>query len=1099
MRGLLYLFFFCSGFCGLIYEVLWTRLFVMVMGGTVYSFTTVLVAFMSGLALGGWLGGRYADRMKRNPLMVYGILEGLIGFYCLFIPSLINLLNPVFDAIYPFLVQHNLAGLLMRFFFSSLLLIIPTTMMGATLPILVRYQYESQKHIGRTTGLLYGLNTFGAVFGSFVSGMILIPELGQRSTLYVSAGINFLIFISILGLSQTRKDALAPRRSELDKTDLPGPLNLRSALVLLGYALSGGVAMIYQVSWTRALILSLGTTLYVLSLILTAYIAGLALGAVAITPFADRIKRLYLFIGLIEFGIGISAWAVVPLLARLPIWMILIHHPETYYRWLSIEFGIGVALIFLPTFMMGGLLPLVVRVYARSRGGVGDAVGDVYAWNTIGAILGSFVCGFFLIAWLGLRDSLSLACILSLLIGTGFVFAEKIPKPVRAGAVPVVALLIFLFSYFQPGWSPEIINSGPYIYFNDYSRQGAQGRKAILENLKSMNRTLFHKEGVEATVSVFESPEHTLALRINGKTDASTGVDMTTQVLTGHLPLLLHKSPEKIAIIGLASGVTLGSSLTHPIESAVCLEISPEVVEASRYFNSVNRRPLDDPRTRLVIDDGRYFLRHTPEKYDVIISEPSNPWISGMGLLFTKEFFSLARSKLNPGGIMLIWIGVYDLDLESVRMIVRTFLKEFPQATLWESIPGGDYLLVGFRDEMELDYSRLKLKMRDPRVNSDLARINLQYPERLIARFLMGPAQLKLFANGGPVHIDDLRQLELGVPKSRYENFEQNLGPILKAFLKWRESPTNYLKFSFPSDAQDLSGISRFYQGRVWVMEAHLAMMNKELARVALEKLLMANELEPEDRWVRDNLYFAYHFQGQHDLRHGNFSQAVLNLSKSWEYNPKGSEIPGLASFYYFQSGDLVRAGEWVARALETNQKDALAWMIRAELELKQGKPELAVNSFERAKQNWQSLVRAKDRSAIIRAVWQANPEDLSAKMFCHSGEANLQTGNFQQALADFEHALSISPDYIPALVGAGRTYLELNELDRAREKLSRAIKLSPKNALAHFYLGKTLARLPEYKKTAIAEFNIFLKLAEQNLPERKEAEKILKELKVVQ
>ncbi len=1096
MRRMIYLYFLFSGFCALIYEILWTRLFVLVMGGTVYSFTTVLVAFMSGLALGGWLGGRYADRIKLSPLLAYGILEGLIGFYCLLIPYLILALNPVFNWLYPFLFSHHISGLLVRFSCSALILLIPTTLMGATLPILVRYQYQDQEGLGKTTGMLYAINTLGAVAGSFFSGMVLIPSLGLRHTLYFAAAINLVISASILVLRRYRSQEFIPRRTELVSTELPAGQSFRSTLVLAGYALSGAVAMIYQVAWTRALILSLGTTLYVLSLILTAYIAGLAVGALTITPLADRVKRLWLWIGLMELGIGISAWAVVPMLARLPVWMAMAHRPKEYWSWLGMEFLIGMALIFLPTFLMGMLLPLVVRLYAQLRGGVAEAVGEVYAWNTLGAIAGSFLCGFFLIGWLGLRDSLTLACGLSLLIGIIFILGEKLRMIIRASAAVAAVMAGLLFFHFQPGWEPEIINSGPYIYFKDSYTQAGKDRNKIGQALKASTKILFHKEGVEATVSVFELPGGILVLRINGKTDASSEVDMTTQVLTGHLPLLFHPNPKKLAVIGLASGVTLGSALTHPISEATCLEISPEVVDASWYFNSINQRPLEDPRTRLVINDGRYHLEHTPDHYDAIISEPSNPWIGGMGLLFTREFFAQAKTRLNPGGIMTIWIGIYDLDLDQVRMLTRTFISVFPQSTLWESITGGDYLLMGFNGDVDLDYSRLKERLQDPGIRKDLDRVDLETPEKIVSRLMMGPRELQAFSDGGPLHTDDRRQMELEVPRTKYlQTFKEEFNSVIKAFDRNRAGLDQYLGFSNPSDRADQPEIDRFYQAQSWILAAHLGLKSKENGDYVIRNLLAANRIDPRNKWVRENLYFGYYFKGQYNLRQNKLSDAVSNLTEAWQYNPKGSDIPTLAGLYYSNLGKPDQAGKWIEQALNENQKDPIAWMVRGKLELRQGRPELAVESLARAKQSWPTLEKSGGNSLLVRTMLRSGPMDLKAELYYDSGLANQALGNFQPALSDFEQTLAISPTYSAALLEQGKILLGLGRIEESRERLTRMIQAAPRNADAHYYLGQALRQMPEQSQEALAEYQTYLRLAPADSPERLAAKKAISEL----
>ena len=808
----------------MIYEVLWVRLFVLVMGGTVYSFTTVLVAFMAGLALGGWLGGKYADRMKRSPLLVYAALEGVIGLYCLMIPFLISGLDPVFTLLHPFVSAHNLAGLLLRFFFSGLVLLLPCTLMGATLPILVRYSFQGPGQLGKTTASLYAVNTFGAVAGSLASGMILLPKIGQSATLYFAAGINFFIFFSILFLVRLRRPESGPVQEQVPGVVRSPGAGSGSALLLLLYGLSGAAAMVYQVAWTRALILSLGTTLYVLSMILTAFIAGLGLGALAVRPMVDRISRLWLWTGVLELLVGFSAWLVVPLFARLPLWMAAAHRPDCYFVWLSEEFFAGFALIFIPTFAMGALLPLVVRLYQSLRGGAGSAVGAVYAWNTIGAIFGAFLCGFFLISRIGLRNSLILASVANVGVGLAFILNEKKMLAAKLAAFAAAIASISALFFLVPGWDPQIINSGPYLNFNNY---GGLSAADIEQSLKSDSRNLFYKEGAEATVSVSESiTDGALSLRINGKADASTGDDMITQVFLGHFPFLFNPGAEKVMVLGLASAVTLNSVLTHPVKQAVCLEISPEVVEASKYFGAVNHHPLKDARTVLIVSDARDHLAHSADKYDAIISEPSNPWIGGEGLLFTDEFFKQARARLNPGGVMVLWIGIYDLDVEALRMLARTFINEFPQATLWESVVGSDYLFVGAPAAAVVDYSAFKVWFNTPRVKYDFERVGIDWPEQVIARFLMGPRELAAFAGVGPLHTDDKRQLEMRVPEVNYlRSFGQNTVPSVKAIREHRGLPGQYLKFDIPEDEKDLLAIDDFRRDRLQMTDKFILMI----------------------------------------------------------------------------------------------------------------------------------------------------------------------------------------------------------------------------------------------------------------------------------
>ncbi len=1097
MRRLIYLCFFCSGFCGLIYEVLWTRLFVLVMGGTVYSFTTVLVAFMTGLALGGFLGGRYADRMKWNPLWVYGLLEGLIGLYCLFIPLLISGLNPVFDRLYPYLFSHNLAGLLVRFFGSGLILVLPTTMMGATLPILVRFQYSEREGFGRTTGLLYAINTLGAVAGSFASGMLLIPALGQRHTLYFAAGLNLIIFFSILALQKSSADQLGSRRVELQKSELPGRLNLKAGLVLFGYALSGAAAMIYQVAWTRALILSLGTTLYVLSLILTAYIAGLALGALVITPLSDRVKRLLLWIGIFEMGIGISAWAVVPLISRLPIWMVMVTHPKSYTAWLGLEFLIGFGLIFVPTFLMGLLLPLVVRLYGQLRGGVGEAVGEVYAWNTIGAIFGSFLTGFFLIAWLGLKNSLAAASVLSLAVGVGFAAQERMPIWAKSAGAAGAAAAIFLIIFLQPGWEPELITAAPYLYAQSY-RQKVSDAESLRKILRAENKVLFHKEGAETTVTVFQYAGNHIALRINGKADASTGDDMSTQILLGQIPLLIHPGGEaaKIAVIGLASGITLGSALTHPIREAAVMEISPEVAEASRFFESVSGRPLDDVRTRLIINDARYHLAHTGDRYDVIISEPSNPWIGGEGLLFTKEFFELAKARLSPDGIMEVWIGIYDLDVESVRMIARTFLQSFPRASLWESITGTDYILIGFKGDFALDYSVLKDRLGNEKVRQDLERVGLAHPEKIASRMLLGPAQLEQFAGEGEMHTDDRRQLELRVPKIMYsQRMDSRVIGIIKRIRAFMPEAEDYLRFENDQAARELAEINRFFQVKKYIFDFMLNRADSAPPQTIMAPLQKAHEIDPTDRWVRGNLFSIFYNAAGEASKAGQPDQTFYFLGKAWESQPDDPAIPALLANYFLAGGRTGSARDWVERELERNPRDPLAWMLKGKILLLDNRPREAGEALGKAREGWpglDDLFKASDPELLPK-----EPQKLKSELFSLSGEAARRLGEDTVALGYLQQALTINPGDSQALISSAKIFLEQKNFEIALGLSSQAAELSPKDPEARLLRGRILAQMPQRTEEAIRELKAALELFPPDAPGRREAQTMLSRLGV--
>ncbi|MBI2877502.1 MAG: fused MFS/spermidine synthase, partial [Candidatus Tectomicrobia bacterium] len=754
-KTLLLLFFFLSGACGLIYEVVWTRMLTLVIGNTVFSVTTVLTAFMGGLALGSYLAGRLIDR-RYNPLKAYGWLEGAIGLYCLLIPWLIEALVPLYRFLYLSFQDSFYALSLMRFLVCGSLLLVPTTLMGATLPILSKSLVGRMDRLGREIGRLYALNTFGAVLGSFGTGFFLIPALGIRSTILLAAAVNLGIALAVLLLarsphrggeaSQEAPEERAPKKKKKPVAEpvqevpaiTPSPIELR--LLLWGLGVSGFAAMVYQISWTRVLSLAIGSSTYAFCLILTAFICGLALGSLLFSWFLDRWKALTLLFGLTEVAIGVTALLIVPALGRLPIYIVGViqTYASSFAQLQGIEFGLTFLLVLVPTLLLGVTFPLVSKVYTTGLEVIGRSVGNVYAVNTLGAILGSFCGGFLMLPWLGIQGSIMAAAALNLLVGGLVCLGSPSLSRLQRGAVGGIALALVPLAFFLiPSWDRHILNSGSYLYADIYEPESNASQ--VQKAMRSQGQLLYYREGVSATVSVLRrAVDQSLTLQINGKVDASTRRrDMPTQLVSGHLPLLLHPKPQEVLLIGLGSGVTLGAAVQHPIRRVDVVEISPEVVEAARYFSVQNHNALAHPRTRLIIGDGRNHVLLGDARYDVIISEPSNLWIAGMAHLFTQDFYQLARERLRPGGVMCQWIQGYLMASNDFKSLVRTFLQAFPRASLWEVSVGGDYLLIGMRDGWSQGYRSLRARAGSPGIREDLGFVGLVDPVDLLGLFVM--------------------------------------------------------------------------------------------------------------------------------------------------------------------------------------------------------------------------------------------------------------------------------------------------------------------------------------------------------------------------
>lgn len=770
--GAVLLLFCCSGATGLIYEIAWTRLLRLVIGNTTIAITTVLCAFMGGLALGSFWGGRLADR-RQDWLRLYGWLEGAIGLYCLLLPLIIGGAQPFYRYVYQHFQTSFYVFSFIRFVICGLILLVPASLMGMTLPILSRFVVRSGQRIGWPVGRLYSINTFGAVLGCVVGGFIMIPQLGIHTTIYITTAINGLICVVALllqaRLGRESADAAPIAAATAAADSLPTDLPTGAAAtrwLLIGYALSGAAALIYEIAWTRTLALILGSSTYAFSLMLTAFILGLAIGSYVFALWVDRWRRPLMGLGIVEILVAVTALLIVPVFGQLPLYIgrFIVRFQYSFWVLQAAEFGLVLLLLLAPTILLGATFPLINRLCVRMDS-VGTTVGRLYAWNTFGSIVGSFAGGFILIPWVGIQRSILIAVALNAVIGGAWLLVStaggRTWKLALGAGLPV---LIAVACVLLPPWDPSYMSSGAYLttrYVVDLRKTTAAD---LARDLHTHHAVRYYKEGVSTTVTVKQNIKGALTLYVNGKADASTGNDMATQELSGHLPMLFHPHPRRVLTIGLASGVTVGSVGLHPtVEQIDAVEIEPAMANATRYFEKYNYHILDDPRLHLITEDGRLHAMLTDQMYDVIISEPSNPWIAGVANLFTQEFFELCRAHLNPGGVICIWVQGYNIDDQTVRSIVRTFTTVFPHVTMWEPIPA-DYLLVGSMTPLQLDYGTLAKWLATEPVHTDLGALGIHEPQDLLAKFVMDDTALREFAGDAPLHTDDRTFLEFTAP-----------------------------------------------------------------------------------------------------------------------------------------------------------------------------------------------------------------------------------------------------------------------------------------------------------------------------------------------
>jgi spermidine synthase len=743
--------------------VVWLRWLVHLFGATTLAVSTILTAFMGGLALGAWVGGRLAPRLAR-PLRAYGLLELAIGAYALLLPLLLDGVPPLLRMLGATEASSFGALSLARFGLAAALLVVPTACMGATLPILAEAVTARPGELGGRVGRLYAVNTAGAVLGTAAAGLALLPTLGVTATNRIAIGLNVAVGLAALVVAdRLRVAALPSAPTGPAPSPVSGPRR-EVATALTAVLVSGALAMVYEVGWTRALALVLGSSVYAFTVMLTTFLVGLAAGSYLAARRVDRLAEPGLVLALVQVGIAVAAFVGVAGLGELP-WLFL-----RIFAWsggrhgplLALEFLLSGALILVPAVLAGAVFPLAVRLAGGAPERAGRIIGRLYAVNTVGAIVGSFAGGFLLLPAAGIRATLVLAIALNLACALAVLW---LLPPRRRLLVPLTAAIAaggLALPALAPAWPALAMSSGVAIY----ARSLASLSRDELAARRGRTRLLFYEEGLTTTVSV-ERDGRGLFLRVNGKTDASSTVDMPTQVLLGHLPLFLHPAPREALVIGLGSGVSVGAALRHPLVRVTVVELEPAVVTASRFFDEVNGRPLADPRSRLVVTDARHFLLLTRDQFDVIVSEPSNPWMTGAASLFTREFFELARSRLRPGGVFGQWVQLYSLSPETLRTIVATFGAVFPHTAVFQSA-SGDTILVGSGSPLRSAFGPLAARMGAPAVAADLRRVGIADPADLMARLVLDEEDVGRFARDAVVNTDDNAHVEFTAPRSLY-------------------------------------------------------------------------------------------------------------------------------------------------------------------------------------------------------------------------------------------------------------------------------------------------------------------------------------------
>jgi spermidine synthase len=758
--------FFLSGAAGLVYQVAWSKALGLIFGHTVYAIAAVLAVFMGGLALGSACIGRWSERHPQ-PVALYGWME--LGVALTGALSLVGLagVRSLYLVSYHAISSSAAALIALRFFGAAVVLFLPTFLMGGTLPVLVGGLTRSSAELGARVSRLYSVNTAGAVAGALAAGFVFLPWVGLRRTVAAAVALNVLAGGLALLLSRSGQEpAAAPPEPEpiapADITSVTPPQ--LSRLLLVGFAAVGATAMAYEIGWTRLLATMLGSSTYAFTLMLATFLAGIVLGSALFEWWLGRTHAVRL--GTFAFTQTLTALAALAFLIffqQLPrVVPPLLRATHESFGGLVLAQFVTSGLAMLPAAIVFGFnfpaVTLLIAGRGGSSAGPAAAVGRAYAANTLGAIVGATATGFWLVPRLGSFRVVALAAVVNLLLGA-ILELRSTPRRLAAAAADL-ALVITVVAVASSGtfYNRTLAAFGTVLYWNLY-----EGHLTVAETAATTDIP-FAADGLNASISVARTEEY-IALRTNGKVDASNH-DATTQLLVGHLGAIFHPAPRRVLVIGFGSGMTVSALARYPeIERIDCVEIEPAVIRAAAYLETLNRGVLRDPRLHVILDDARNFLLTTRVQYDLIVSEPSNPWIAGVATLFTEEYYRAARARLRPGGVFVQWLQAYSLFPEDLRMVLATFVPQFPQVTLWHG-DEPDLLLLARTGSAACRLDRLRRLWSDDALRADYRALGLRQPEGLLAFYLLDDPELRRLAAGTLRNTDDHTRLEYRAPRA---------------------------------------------------------------------------------------------------------------------------------------------------------------------------------------------------------------------------------------------------------------------------------------------------------------------------------------------
>ncbi len=779
---LLFVVLFFSGVSALIYQIVWIRKFGLVFGVDVFTMATVLSAFMGGLALGSLIFGRLVDKVK-SPLRLFMLLEFGIGLFAILFPftfkGLINFYTPIIQKF----GLSDYSGQIVKFIFSFAYLLIPTILMGGTLPVIFKYFVKQLKNLGWHVSSLFAINNLGAVIGCFFAGFVLIKTFGLTTSLYIAASINlinaiivFLVFKNIPGQKGSEVDDKDTSDTGDENNKLSKPL-LR--LVLWIFAIEGFATLAYEVIWTRIFIgFSFDKTTYFSSVIVLGFVFGLSLGSFLISKWVDKRKNLVTLLASLEILIGFVSLVLLMLFSNLSLTLNL--ERSVFDPWMKIigkEYFIFFLILVFPATLTGMVYPIVSKLYADNIEKLGNRMGMIGFLDTIGSVLGSFVAGFILIPLIGVVMSFITIVILNVILGVLLLcFEQVMNRKLKIILLSVTALISVVLLLKTPDKK----------YFSWWDKS----RYELWSNF--VEKVYFYHEGVDATVTLRQYHAF-IALNINGHNTAYTSVkDQIVNRMLGYIPYMVHPLPKRAMVIGFGLGYTVESLLQPEIDTVDIAEICTGVIKSGLTMNWWNNAALKDPKVHMYPEDGRGFLFKTRARYDIITSNAVHPRLSNN--IYTQDFYELCKSRLNKRGIMCQWATPNWINELEFKAQVKAFINVYKYCQLWY-LNEYSTILIGSEEPIKIDYQLISDRFKEVKVKDDLKNIMMTEPFEFVSQFSMEKDELVKYCENAPSNTDDYPIVEFSKTV--------NIAPDTSALQFIYERPDIYGNIAFGNQISD--------------------------------------------------------------------------------------------------------------------------------------------------------------------------------------------------------------------------------------------------------------------------------------------------------